>query len=305
MSIVVNFGSEVSYVVFEKNKVKNYVRVCSCSASDLTGDSLYDIINGLVESNSRFLNEPVYITLSAGSGVVYKTFNIAQESIMINGSRTTVAERQNEIMEIMKGYLPFGLKGDYVSTIVSEYKTDSDYIVSCAYFPLEILNNIRNVFMKLDVSLLNVHPLVYGVYKALDSQRFKQLIIDCGDELMLVNGLGTIIWAKPSAYDDDFAKQYLISQSQVFYAINPDVAETLFIDYDRLPEYVMSGFSECTGNNMLGVATVGLLGNINSKKNTKSSGAVGEEDVMSANQKGGDKGVVAKLRLLFNGRGKK
>lgn len=310
MAIVVNFGSEISYVVFDRNKAKDYVRVGSCAPSVLTGDDLKAVLGDMVEGNRDFLSEPVYVTLSAGSGVVYKTFSIAQESIMVNGSRTTAAEKQAETVELIKKYLPFGLEGDYVATIISEYKADTDYVLSCAYFPVAALENLRQVFSELKVSLLDVQPLVFGIYKSLDVQRFRQLIVDCGDELMLVNSLGVTVWAKPSNYNEDVAKQFLVSQSKDFYSIDPEIADTSFADHYRLSGYMLPGFVNGAGSDVLGACAFGLLGKVNRKKSKKKSSeesAMGSEyndDLIPKEKKGGGlKDVVAKLRLLFNGKG--
>ncbi len=311
MAIVVNFGSEISYVVFDKNKAKDYVRVGSCDLSVLACDSLKAILGDMVEGNHDFLNEPVYVTLSAGSGVVYKTFSIAQESIMVNGSRTTTAEKQAETIELVKKHLPFGLEGDYVATIMSEYKADTDYVLSCAYFPVAVLNNIRQVFSELKVSLLDVQPLVFGVYKSLDVQRFKQLIVDCGDEFMLINSLGIIVWAKPSNYNEDIAKQFLIAQSQASYGIDPEIAETFFADHYRLSGYMLPGFVNEAGSDVLGVCAFGLLGKVTRKKSKKGASEdltmdsePDDYNMIPKNKKGGGlKDVIAKLRLLFNGKG--
>lgn len=303
MAIVVNFGSEISYVVFDKNKVKDYVRVGSCDLSVLACDSLKAVLGDMVEGNHDFLNEPVYVTLSAGSGVVYKTFSIAQESIMVNGSRTTTAEKQAETIELIKKHLPFGLEGDYVATIMSEYKTDTDYVLSCAYFPKAVLDNIRQCFVEANFSLFDVYSLAYGIYKALDIQKFKQLIIDCGDEYMLVNPLGTLVWAKPDNFDEDAAKQFLVEQSKTIYGVDPDVADTMFVDCYRLSGYLLPGFSDEAGSDIVGASAFGLLGNISHKKASKNPGV--SDDKTGITREGGVKDVIAKLRFLFDAKGEK
>lgn len=303
MAVVVNFGSDMSYIVFDKNKVLRSVRLGSCDQELVSGEELKSILSGIVESNPELVYEPVYIILSAGCGVVYKTFTFAQESIMINGSRTTDAEKQASVLELIDSRKPFGLKGEYVSVILTEYKTDVDYVLSCAYFPKAVLDNIRQCFVEANFSLFDVYSLAYGIYKALDIQKFKQLIIDCGDEYMLVNPLGTLVWAKPDNFDEDAAKQFLVEQSKTIYGVDPDVADTMFVDRYRLSGYLLPGFSYEAGADSVGASAFGLLGNISHKKASKNPDV--SDDKTGITREGGVKDVIAKLRFLFDAKGEK
>lgn len=313
MAVVVNFGSEISYAVFEKNKVTRKVKLGSYSADVIAGDGLKPLLENLIDLYPDVLHEPVYVTFTAGSGVVYKTFSIGQESVMVNGTRTTNIEKQNAARELIDNYKPFGLEGDYVSTVLTEYKTDTDYVLSCAYYPVSVLENIRKIFAEVKISVLDMQPLVYGVYKALDMQTFRQIIVDCGDELMLVNPLGIIVWGKPADFDKDIANQYLITQSQISYGIDPAVADTVLVDSYRLVNYLMPGFVNESGADILGPAVFGIIGKISRKKPKKNAEVSinNSTDVDDGNpmmnqkrKKGGLKDVIAQLRLLFDTKGK-
>ena len=313
MAVVVNFGSEISYAIFDKNKVTRNVKLVSFDSDVVDGEELKSLLENLIDLYPDILHEPVYVTFTAGSGVVYKTFSIGQESVMVNGTRTTNIEKQNAARELIDNYKPFGLEGDYVSTVLTEYKTDTDYVLSCAYYPASALEKIRKVFAEVKISVLDMQPLVYGVYKALDMQTFRQLIVDCGDELMLVNPLGVIVWGKPVDFDKDIANQYLITQSQVSYGIDPEVAETVFVDNYRLLNYLMPGFVSEAGPGILGPAAFGIIGKISRKKSKKGvevsvDNSTDFDDVNpimnQKKKKGGLKDVIAQLRLLFDTKGK-
>ena len=302
MAVVINFGSEISYLVFGRNKISEHIKVGNCDRALLESDRLKDILSDLIETRPEILSEPVYVTLTSGSGVVFKTFATAQESVMVNGSRTGTAEMQAEAREVMKNKLPFGLEGDYVSTIMTEYKSDTDYILSCAYFPASVLGNIRKCFGELGISLLDVYPMVYGIYKALDTERFSQIILDVGDEMILVNSLGIIVWAKPKNFVPGIAEQYLTTQSETFYSVDPKVANTEVVDRFKIDSYLFSGLAGESGGHMVFVSALGLLGKRGRKKAKKASAETAAS--ISEEKKGGMNGVIAKLRLLFKSEGK-
>ena len=83
MAVVVNFGSEISYAIFDKNKVTRNVKLVSFNPNIAGGEELKSLLENLIDLYPDVLHEPVYVTFTAGSGVVYKTFSIGQESVLI------------------------------------------------------------------------------------------------------------------------------------------------------------------------------------------------------------------------------
>lgn len=292
MAILLNLGSIATFMRVKKNNVFDVSQIGRCDRELLAGPEFKDFLSDLVSFNRDLKNEPVYVTLSSGCGVIYKTLPIALESVLVNGSRTTSAEMQEQAFEIVKERLPFGLQGEYVPAIMNEYKTDTDYILACAYIPKDVLDNILRCFVELKISLMDVLPCVYGVYKSLDTNTFKQIVVNMEDELLLVNGLGMIPWSKPTNFNEEVAFDFLVNQSQQFYSYEPKVAETSMVDISRLDVYMYTGF-KCSGAVDAGVAAAfGLLHTAIKKK------AAGSESA----KKGGFKDVVEKLRLVLNGK---
>lgn len=290
MAVVLNIGHEISITQIKKNTVLEYSDLGPCDLELIEGPGLKDYLSGLIQSWPVLSSEPVYVTLSSGCGIVYKIFSMAADSVLVNGSRTTAEDMRAEAREIFLSHLPYGLEGEYIPSVMAEYKNDTDYIISCAYIPKKIVDNIIECFHELNISLLDIHPFIYGVYKALDVQRFSQIVIDLDKDVILVNGLGMIGWSKPEPYSEDMTKSYLINQSQVYYNIDPAVAETFIVDMYDIESYMLSGFTSRMTVNPYIVAAFGLL---------HTSVKLNKE---SMTKKGGLQDVVSKLRIFFNGK---
>lgn len=290
MAVVLNIGHEISIMQIKKNTIVEYSELGPCDLELLEGPEFKDYLLNLVNSWPALSSEPVYVTLSSGCGIVYKIFSMAADSVLINGTRTTVADMRAEAKEIFLSHLPYGLEGEYIPSVMTEYKNDTDYIMSCAYIPKNLIDNIISCFEEAKISLFDVHPLVYGVYKALNVQSFSQVIIDLGDDVMLVNGLGMIGWSKPDTYSEDMTKNYLITQSQVYYNIDPAIAETFMVDMYDIETYMLPGLVSRMTVNPYIVAAFGLL---------HTSVKLNKESMV---KKGGLQDVVAKLRVFLNGK---
>lgn len=290
MAVVLNIGHEISITQIKKNTVLEYSDLGPFDLELIEGPGLKDYLSGLIQSWPVLSSEPVYVTLSSGCGIVYKIFSMAVDSVLVNGSRTTAEDMRAEAREIFLSHLPYGLEGEYISSVMAEYKNDTDYIISCAYIPKRLVDNIIECFQELNISLLDVYPFIYGIYKALDVQRFSQIVIDLGKDVMLVNGLGMIGWSKPETYSEDMTKNYLINQSQVYYNIDPKVAETFVVDMYDIETCMLSGFAARMTINPNIVAAFGLL---------HSTVKLSKENMV---KKGGLQDVVAKLRVFLNGK---
>lgn len=290
MAVVLNIGHEISITQIKKNTVLDYSELGSCDLDLLEGPDFKNYLSGLLQSWPMLSSEPVYVTLSSGCGIVYKIFSMAVDSVLVNGSRTTAEDMRAEAKEIFLSHLPYGLEGEYIPSVMAEYKNDTDYIISCAYIPKKIVDNIIECFQELNISLLDIHPFIYGVYKALDVQRFSQIVVELDKDVILVNGLGMIGWSKPETYSEDMTKNYLISQSQVYYNIDPQIAETFLVDMYDIDTYMLPGFEARMSINPNIVAAFGLL---------HSTVKLSKENMV---KKGGLEDVVAKLRIFLNGK---
>lgn len=206
-------------------------------------EKIETVLNYLYHEDSdkeKLQHEAVYISLSAGCGLQYKTFGVAQDAFLVNGSRTTKAEQQEAIVEVCKN----NLSAKYTPSVINVYVTDTEYILSVGYIPTEYLDNLQSAFSNMGVSVFDIKPFGSLLYQAVNKESLGQCIVDAGDELILINSLGLIGWSKPDDFvvaDNELANNYLMAQSEALYRIEntdtsligiKDIRPYLNADYD-------------------------------------------------------------------------
>lgn len=232
------------------------------------------------ESQERIGNESVYISLSGGCGIQYKTFAVALDAFMVNGSRTTKSEQREAIIENCKNHLSM----EYTPCIINEYTTDTDYILSVGYVPTIFLDNIQIAFENFGISVFDIKPFASLLYKVINKDVTNQIVVNTASEFILLNSLGLIGWCKPDDFnsdrDTDLVKDYLISQSEQLYKINESVAGTKLVDISNLRPYLNNEYD----------------GDINSCVIAALALSKQEKPEL----KGGINDVANKFRLIFN-----
>lgn len=242
-------------ILFDFGKMLSIAKIGSKNQFELHSD-IVDYSTDLFEKTEKietFLNylypndadkeelqhETVYISLSAGCGLQYKTFGVAQDAFMVNGSRTTKAEQQESILEVCKNNL--NADCEYNSSIINVYITDTEYILSVGYIPTEYLNNLRAAFHNVGISVFDIKPFGSMLYQAVNKESFGQCIFDIGRELILINRLGLIGWSKPDDFnntDTELANNFLMNLSETLYHIEDSVTDTKFIEIKDIRPYL-------------------------------------------------------------------
>lgn len=241
---------------------------------------LEEYVRNIITELPAILNRPVYISIGSGCGIEYRTFSVSLDTFAVNGSRTTKAERDEAIKETCQSRIA---ASDYIPCVINAYQTDTDYIMSVAYIPETYLKNLKHVFYKLEVSVFNIHPLAYLTYRALDKDKFSQLLIDFENELLLVNPLGIIGWRKPEEFDMSIAENFLLNESQALYGLDskPEIC-----NYTNLGHYLPEIYKIQSELTPAIISAIGILNNQSSK--------------------GGIENAANKFRQLFNkGRNKR
>lgn len=246
----------------------------------------------LAEEEPELRSQPAFVTLSAGCGLQYKAFAISQDSIFTAGRRTPQAEQREALSEACRERQPQGLEGDWASCVMSAYETDAEFVLSCAYAPADVLEQVKACSW---LHVLDVSPLSYGVWLALDRDRedFGQVAFWLPEELILANGLGLLCWARPEGYpQDDDSADYLAGSASAFFGTDP--AATRRLSLPDLQPWLLPGHSGAGLDDgeplhaALSLASFGL-GLMGGRKTPK---------------KGGIKDAAHKVRLLFGRKGK-
>ena len=280
--LIFDFGKNLSIArIGNKNQFDVHTDVISYDV-DLfkSADNVKELLSYLYPQKDDIEHEVVYISLSGGCGIQYKTFAVALDAFMVNGSRTTKAEQIETILEVCRNRL----SPEYTPCVINVYTTDTDYIMSVGYIPSNYLENIQTAFESYGVSVFDIKPLGSFIYQIINKEVTNQIIVSTDNELMLVNSLGFIGWSKPfdfdSARDNELVRNYLVSQSEALYKIDDKIAGTKLINIDNIHPYL----------------NVEYDGEINSCVLV----ALALTKQQKAELKGGMNDVANKFRLIFN-----
>lgn len=281
--LIFDFGKALSIArIGSKNQLEIHSDIVNYTADIFEApERIEALIDYLYPDKEELQHEAVYISLSAGCGLQYKTFGVAQDAFMVNGSRTTKVEQQEAILEVCRNHLT----ADYTPSILNVYATDSDYILSVSYIPNTYLDNLKAAFSKAGISVFDIKPFGSLLYQALNKEELKQVIFDIGNELILVNSLGLIGWCKPADFtnaDLEIAENYLRTTSEDIYNITNDMTDTVLVDIRNISPYLKADYD----------------GEINSCVIV----ALALMKRQKAELKGGLGDVANKLRLIFDKR---
>lgn len=240
--LIFDFGKSLSIArIGSKNQLEIRSDIVNYTADIFdSSEQIEVLIDYLYPDKEELQHEAVYISLSAGCGLQYKTFGVAQDSFMVNGSRTTKAEQQEAIIEVCRNNMSM----EYTPSVINIYVTDTEYILSVGYIPTEYLHNLQSAFSNMGVSVFDIKPFGSLLYQAVNKESLGQCIVDAGNELILINSLGLIGWSKPDDFvvaDNELANNYLMAQSEALYRIEntdtsligiKDIRPYLNADYD-------------------------------------------------------------------------
>lgn len=292
LPITINIGNDIDIV-------KTYKKLPPKSSSISGGNiqDFNDVLSNMVAVFPELTKEKVYITLSAGCGLSYKTFPTAIDSLLVNGSKTSRSEQRNALKDICLEHIARDKASDYAVSIFGSYMTDSDYILSYAFIESAIIDSIKKAAEENGISLMDIQPRIYAVRNALNLDSFNQIVINMPDEIALINNISIIGWEKNMAasFSDDksldaIASSWLTRQSQKFYGIDAELSDTKYIDIDEIYPYLSESLQNI---------------DINFKNGLSASvvAAYGVQDV-HVKQGGGMKDVADKIRDILNRAGK-
>lgn len=292
LPITINIGNDIDIV-------KTYKKLPPKSSSISGGNiqDFNDVLSNMVAVFPELTKEKVYITLSAGCGLSYKTFPTAIDSLLVNGSKTSRSEQRNALKDICLEHIARDKASDYAVSIFGSYMTDSDYILSYAFIESAIIDSIKKAAEENGISLMDIQPRIYAVRNALNLDSFNQIVINMPDEIALINNISIIGWEKNMAasFSDDksldaIASSWLTRQSQKFYGIDAELSDTKYIDIDEIYPYLSESLQNIDIN----------------FKNGLSASVVAAYGVQGVQEKqgGGMKDVADKIRDILNRAGK-
>lgn len=316
MAIVINFGTDISVTQLKATKkqvVANEYEAYEYSGNDFLADveTIKQGLKPIIKDYPEILEEEVYVTLSLGSGIQYKTFDVTLDNFE-EKRKISNRERENRVFEVCQKFLPNCLEGNFEAAIVTAHQTDTDAVICCAYLPLNYLENIKVAFKEMDIAVLDIKPQLYGFYKALDTMNNGQLIVECKSAVIIANQFGAIAWAKPNgnSFSKILIKNYLEKEVVSLYPINPETVETSDVRVAHLNHYVVAGIINSTNcddeGNVDVYSACGIFAADFKQKTTATVKPEEDSDVAVIVEEGGKKdGFAGKIRNLFKKTGTK
>lgn len=310
MAIVINFGTEVSVTTLKASKKQ--VTAVSWEAYEVDGSSyLGDVekiksnLKTIIKDYPDVLDDEVYVTLSIGCGIQYKTFDVTLDNFD-DKRKMSGKEREARVFEVCQKFLPNCLEGFYEAAIVSAHQTDTDAVICCAYIPASYLENIKSVCEEMEIGVLDVKPQLYGFYRVLDTVANGQMIVETPSAVVIANEFGCVSWAKPlgNAFSKIIIKNYLEKEMLSLYPINPETIVTEDVRLLHLNHYVVSGVVNETSNDGVDAyAACGIfVDGLKKKKKGNASveaAPVDDEEIIEVKERGGKDGLAGKIRKLF------
>lgn len=292
LPITFNIGNDIDIV-------KTYKKLPPKSSSISGGNiqDFNDVLSNMVAVFPELTKEKVYITLSAGCGLSYKTFPTPLDSLLVNGSNTSRSEQRDALKDICLEHISRDKASDYSVSIFGSYTTDSDYILSYAFIESAFIARIKKAAAENGISLMDIQPRIYAVRNALNLDSFNQLVINMPDEIALINNLSIIGWEKniAASFSDDksldlIASSWLTRQSQEFYGLDKELSNTIYIDVESIYPYLADSLQDIDIDLKSGLAASVVA-------------AYGVQDVQEK-QGDGMKDVADKIRDILNRAGK-
>ena len=315
MAIVINFGADLSVIKLKTSKsqvVAEDYDVYEYGGGSALEDveTIKDLLDKIIKEHPEVMVEPVYISLSLGSGIQYKTFDVTLDNFE-EKRKISSREREIKVFEVCQKFLPNCLEGHYEVAIVTEHQTDIDAVICCAYVPLKSLENIKAAFEEKEITYLDIKPLLYGFVKVLDLASNGQMIIETKKAVVIVNEFGCISWAKPegNAFSKILIKNYLEKEVASLYPVNVETVRTEDVQLSKLMHYVLPGIANTTTiDNEEIYAACGFFAE-NFKGKPMPSKVVPNSDVEEAeivvDERREKDGFASKIRNLFKKTGTK
>ena len=138
----------------------------------------------------------------------------------------------DDLMDRCLEHLPDGalkLHEKYSATIMSWHESDGDVSVSCAFMPVDYIDNIKNVFANNGLSLFGIGSQASGINNMIISEN-KQLILETESEFQVYNNFGMLIWPKPEVT--------LLDREEIVELISEEAAELYPIDTEAMNLFV-------------------------------------------------------------------
>lgn len=298
MAIVINLGTTISVtnVIAKDNKilVKDYDEITVDSQYLNDFDSLEKALKYFIDLK-KLMNEKVYITLSYGSGIQYRTSTIAVDD-MATDMFKKAEEKENHVLDMALKVMPEGLEdisSSWEVVINNAYEYDANYILTCAYVPTVVIENIKKLAEQYQLNVFYIGSITYGLYKLFDLSQH-QLITEIPTGLIAMNEFGMCCWARPavSTLSKNQEIDNIIKTSHNIFPITENMPNKL-INISEFDEYVVIPYeSECPLT-VFSYTAIGLMSAVNNVKrqNTDTASEVAEG--------GGIKSVTDKIRKLF------
>lgn len=192
--------------------------------------SLDKIIGSLIDEETVY--EKCYVNLTFGTGIQYKTFKIAMFALDVGARKVSYDDAYDDLMDRCLEHLPDGalkLHEKYSPNIMSWHESDGDVSVSCAFMPVDYIDNIKNVFANNGLSLFGIGSQASGINNMIISEN-KQLILETESEFQVYNNFGMLIWPKPEVS--------LLDREEIVELISEETAELYPIDTEAMNLFV-------------------------------------------------------------------
>lgn len=310
MAIVINFGTDLSVTKVQASKkevVASSYEAYEIGSKNVLADAetIKESLKTITKDYPEVMEEEVYVTLSLGCGLQYKTFDVTLDNFGDNRKMSS-KEKEVKVFEVCQKFLPNCLEGYYEAAIVTAHQTDTDAVICCAYLPIKYLENIKLAFEEMGIVVLDIEPELYGLYKTLDTVTNGQMIIETPDAVVIANQFGCISWAKPmgNSFSKIQIKSYLEKEVAALYPINPDTMVTEDVRLMHLDHYVVPGIFNKTGEDVVeAYSACGIFVDGLKKKKTGNvpveAKPEADEEIAVIEEGGNKDGLASKVRQLF------
>lgn len=309
MAVVINFGADISVTKVEASKKQ--IVASSYEAYEMKMDDfLEDVetikhsLKTIIKDYPEIMEDEVYVTLSLGCGLQYKTFDVTLDNFD-DKRKMSSRERESRVFEVCQKFVPNCIEGNFEAAIVTAHQTDTDAVICCAYLPVNYLENIKVAFKEMEVVVLDIKPELYGFYKSLDTVTNGQLLVDAPHAVIIANQFGCVSWTKPqgNSFSKILIKSYLEKEVAGLYPINPETVVTEDVRLMHLNRYVLPGIFNETGEDVVeAYSACGIFADGLKKKKAGSAPVevkVEDEEIAVIEERGKKDGLASKVRQLF------
>lgn len=250
MFLVININRKVSVSLFSSDKSKfsllknvEYPYNVEKLLSDNGFESFYDfLINNFSEIQDPSMVR-IYLVLGEGSGIIFQTGLTNYDNIIVPGVSFKGSELESRVDDVCRGFLPEGaeeLSEQYKVIQLSSYENGNAYYFSCAFFPVDRIERIKELFVNKGIFLSGIRTVPGCV---MNSVNYKNRIIRIkyGNMWICLGDYGVYPWQSSlnSGFSTSEIHAFLNSEEKRFYGIEDD-AKRLFFDI----EYELFAFKD-------------------------------------------------------------